>query len=140
MTLQSITPHHTLSIGQIDAVERRLDAMNMQRTGYHDAEQLGFVVEQGADIVAMVSGYSWGGVCELLQVWVDEPYRGAGLGSRLMKAALDEARRRGCAHVFLTTYGFQAHGFYKKLGFTAIAELADKPLGHSEYVMRYSFV
>lgn len=50
--------------------------------------------------------------------------RGTGLGSAMMRWAIDEARRRGCALVQLTTDKSRgdAHRFYQRLGFVASHE------------------
>lgn len=47
--------------------------------------------------------------------------RGGGLGSRFIAWTLDEARRRGCGSVQLTSNArrTQAHRFYERLGFVA---------------------
>ncbi|MFC4105350.1 GNAT family N-acetyltransferase [Micromonospora zhanjiangensis] len=50
--------------------------------------------------------------------------RGAGLGRDMMEWAIDQARRRGCAMVQLTTDKSRtdAHRFYARLGFVATHE------------------
>jgi ribosomal protein S18 acetylase RimI-like enzyme len=53
-----------------------------------------------------------------------------------MTEASREAKARGCAYIYLATHDFQAPGFYAKLGFQKVAEIPDKPLGHTEIVMR----
>lgn len=131
-----VRPRHDLSPGEIDALEQRLYAYNLERTGYADAHNLAFVAAEGDETVGAVAGYTWGGVCELKQVWVHEARRGAGLGRKLVEAAVTEAQARGCSHVFLATYDFQAPEFYRRLGFAEAARIDDKPLGHTEYVMR----
>jgi GNAT superfamily N-acetyltransferase len=57
-------------------------------------------------------------------VRVAESFRGDGLGSALLGWAVEEARRRGCALVQLTTdkSRTEAHRFYQRLGFTASHE------------------
>ncbi|MEV6902871.1 GNAT family N-acetyltransferase [Amycolatopsis sp. NPDC051372] len=54
-------------------------------------------------------------------VRVRSDHRGAGLGADLIQWAIDEARRRGCALVQLTsdTSRTAAHRFYERLGFAA---------------------
>ena len=54
-------------------------------------------------------------------VRVSRPLRNRKIGERLMEAAIDEAKRRGCARVQLTTNKkrFDAHRFYERLGFEA---------------------
>jgi GNAT superfamily N-acetyltransferase len=55
---------------------------------------------------------------------VREDLRGRGLGHTLMEWAIEEARRRGCALVQLTSdkRRDEAHRFYGRLGFTASHE------------------
>ncbi|KOV81134.1 GNAT family acetyltransferase [Nocardia sp. NRRL S-836] len=54
-------------------------------------------------------------------VRVRSDQRGGGLGERLLRWALNEARARGCGMVQLTTDASRtdAHRFYERLGFTA---------------------
>lgn len=54
-------------------------------------------------------------------VRVRSDQRGAGIGSRLIRLAVAEARRRGCALVQLTSDAARkdAHRFYERLGFQA---------------------
>jgi len=57
-------------------------------------------------------------------VRVAESSQGAGLGTAMIGWAIDEARRRGCALVQLTTdkSRLDAHRFYQRLGFVASHE------------------
>jgi GNAT superfamily N-acetyltransferase len=57
-------------------------------------------------------------------VRVADGLRGSGLGSAMLRWAIDEARRRGCAMVQLTTDKSRgdAHRFYRRLGFVASHE------------------
>ena len=57
--------------------------------------------------------YDWLAV-ELLIV--PEAYRRHGFGSELMRRAEAYASDVGCVGVWLNTFGFQARGFYEKLG------------------------
>ncbi|UUV29838.1 GNAT family N-acetyltransferase [Amycolatopsis roodepoortensis] len=54
-------------------------------------------------------------------VRVRTSHRGSGLGGELMRWAIDESRRRGCALVQLTSdvKREDAHRFYERLGFEA---------------------
>jgi GNAT superfamily N-acetyltransferase len=131
-----IRARHDLSPDEVDGLEMRLYAFNVAATGLDDGAGLAFVAETADGLAGAVAGYTWGGICELRQVWVDEAHRGTGLGRALMARAIDEARSRGCAYVLLSTYDFQAPGFYARLGFRPVAEIPDKPLGHTEFVMR----
>jgi len=52
-------------------------------------------------------------------VIVDSAARGLGVGSAMMRWAIDESRRRGCSQVKLTSNNARenAHRFYRRLGF-----------------------
>jgi len=129
---------HVAACHDVDraAIEDRLYEFNVLATGYDDGRDLGFVVEDGGEVVAAVAGYTWGGICEIRTLWVHPDRRRDGLGSALMTRAVDEARTRGCRLMFLSTYDFQAPAFYVRLGFETIATIPDKPLGHTEHIMR----
>ncbi|MGV9359949.1 N-acetyltransferase family protein [Amycolatopsis sp. NPDC003731] len=57
------------------------------------------------------------GQIEAVRIHAD--HRGTGLGAALVRWAIDESRRRGCALVQLTsdTSRAEAHRFYERLGF-----------------------
>ena len=89
------------------------------------------VAEAGQDIVAtlqlsFIPGLARRGAlrAQVEAVRVHEAYRSCGLGAALLTWAIDEARRRGCALVQLTTDKSRtaAHRFYQRLGFVASHE------------------
>lgn len=52
-----------------------------------------------------------------------ENARGQGLGRELMSRAEAEAISRGCRHMWLDTYAFQARPFYERLGFAVFGQI-----------------
>ncbi len=60
-------------------------------------------------------------------LWVDESIRKQDWGSKLMKMAEDEARKRGCTICYTDTFSWQASGFYEKLGYTLYGKLDGFP-------------
>ena len=112
---------------------RRLRAYNNARTGLPEETlpvRLGyFAHDEGGDLIGGVTGtvrWDWLAV-DLL--WVAERARGRGLGRRLLTTLEDAARRRGAAAALVETAGFQAPGFYPKLGYEAFAVLDEYPPG-----------
>ena len=58
------------------------------------------------------------GELALLDVlWVAESRRGTGLGACLLAQLEQDAARQGAKRLELNTFGFQAPGFYEKLGY-----------------------
>jgi GNAT superfamily N-acetyltransferase len=116
----------------LDFLEGRIDAFNEAATGYRDGRRLAILLRDAAGtICAGLSGHTWGGACEVKFLWVEESRRHAGLGSRLLQAAEQEARARGCAKIFVSTHSFQAPGFYRRLGYALVGEAAGYPRGHA---------
>jgi len=62
--------------------------------------------------------------------------RGRNIGEKLMTCAEDLARQRGCVGAWLTTFSFQARGFYEKLGYETFAELENSPRENVRIFMR----
>ncbi|UYM53725.1 GNAT family N-acetyltransferase [Leclercia adecarboxylata] len=60
-------------------------------------------------------------------LWVSDELRGSGLGSQLMHAAEEEARKQGCRHALVDTFSFQARPFYEKQGYKLEMTLNDFP-------------
>lgn len=83
------------------------------------------------------TGYGW--LFTQLLV-VPAAMRGAGVGSRLMTQAEQEALERGCHSAWLDTHEFQARGFYEKLGYAVFGELPDYPHGFSRIFLRKRLV
>jgi GNAT superfamily N-acetyltransferase len=132
-----ILARHDLSIADVDYLEDRLYEHNSRATGSDDGQRLGFaaVDAHGAQIGA-IAGYTWAGMAEIKQLWVDEAHRGKGLGKKLLHAAVTEATARGCRVVWVASYDFQAPRFYEKFGFDRQAELTDCPPGHAHVILR----
>lgn len=67
---------------------------------------------------------------------VPEASRGRGLGRQVMALAEATALQRGCHDAWLDTHGFQARGFYEKLGYELFGELPDYPTPFARYFLR----
>jgi GNAT superfamily N-acetyltransferase len=123
-----------------DAILNRLIAYNLKSAPDPKYQLLGLLLkdEHGATIGGLWgrSAYEWLFV-ELL--FVPEPLRGGGTGTRLMQQAEDIARQRNCSGVWLDTFDFQALPFYQKLGYTVFGELKDHPRGMSQHWLQKRF-
>ena len=86
----------------------------MERLSFAAVEEDGALV--GGVVAALVRD-----TVEIEFLHVDEARRGQGIGSLLMGAVECRARELGAAKLLLNTYGFQAPGFYGRLGFDEVA-------------------
>jgi ribosomal protein S18 acetylase RimI-like enzyme len=121
----------------------QLRAFNDQVSGAHrearrpgQVRPLDLFLESNDKIVAGLTSDTYWDWWEIDHLWVGEEHRRLGLGRRLMQAAEREARYRGCRHVRLSTYSFQAPGFYARLGFRVVGQLDDFPPGAVYYWLR----
>jgi GNAT superfamily N-acetyltransferase len=69
-------------------------------------------------------------------VWVEEDFRGQGVGSRLLAKAEAVARERGCKWSILATFDYQAPEFYLRRDYVEYARMEDFPLGHTRFQLR----
>ncbi len=92
-------------------------------------------VEAGGNLVGALTGCTFWGWLSIEKLWVDEKYRGQGLGRGLVMRAEREAISRGCGAAVVDTFTFQAQGFYEKLGYCVFGELADFPFGYGRRYM-----
>jgi GNAT superfamily N-acetyltransferase len=120
----------------VQYLEDRIYEFNSSTTAISNGAMLAFFVREHGRIVAGICGNTWGGTCELRQFWVEESLRRRGLGTKLFRAAEQEARRRGCSQIVLMTFSFQAPAFYQRHGFEVVAAIDDHPHGHRNLLMR----
>ena len=108
------------------AVHAGLRAYN--RTFVSDTADLSLVVEAEA--------FRMGELALLDVLWVAESRRGTGLGACLLAQLEQDAARQGAKRLELNTFGFQAPGFYEKLGYRRFGavEPAVGEYGHYFYV------
>ena len=113
----------------------RLIEFNARATGYSDARLLGLRIKsESGELIAGASGHTWGGCCVITYLWVEEAHRGVGHGVALLRAAEDEAARRGCEQVVVATHDFQAPGFYERMGYERQAAIREMPKGHADII------
>ena len=118
-------------------LEERIHAFNMDRTGYRDGRDLScFLRDDEGALLAGIDGFTWGGFAHVHSLWVDESVRGEALGSRLLAAAEEEARARGCASIVLSSHEFQAPDFYARFGYEVVGTTVDTPVGYREFLFQ----
>jgi GNAT superfamily N-acetyltransferase len=147
ITLTAMTDHAAVRISiETDTADELRHAVNSGLYAYNDrfAGPMGnsmlMIGARDGDrkiiggLVANVqSGWKW---IHIQRLWVDEAYRGAGIGRWLMEAAEKEAQKLGILYAAVDTMEFQARGFYEKQGYTVYGVMEDYPYGHRKFHLR----
>jgi GNAT superfamily N-acetyltransferase len=110
-----------------------LASYNEMQSGTRDSRPLNvFVLD--TDTEAVLGGLTGRTSLGLLFVdffFLPDGLRGSGIGSRVLRLAEEEARRRGCVAAVLYTISFQAPGFYERHGYERFGEIPCTPSGTS---------
>ena len=91
--------------------------------------------ERGAVVGGIVARINWNWL-DVSLVWVSEPLRHTGLGTRLLAEIERVAVARGCTHAHLDTFSYQARPFYERQGYRVFATLDDYPSGQKRFFMQ----
>lgn len=126
----------------IALIEDRLTIYNEQAARPYDIRPLCiFLRDEQGKTLGGVTGYTNWGWLYLDCFWLPDEVRARkGVGSRILSMAEQEARARGCTHVRLFTYSFQAPGFYAARGYEAFGELRGYPPGHSQIWLKKALI
>jgi GNAT superfamily N-acetyltransferase len=130
-----IEPYASYHLKQV--VEEGVGMYNGAVAGFAEYYPVAILLkDEYSEILCGVLGHIWGKWLRITILWLAEPVRRQGYGSQLLLAAEDYARERGCRHVQLSTFSFQARPFYEKLGYEVFATLEDCPVGRCGYFLR----
>lgn len=133
-----IEPGTSLQVGgKDDVLQQRLDdeltAFNAEATGAGTPEPLSVrATDADGELAGGLTAWIWGSCCAVDMLWVREDQRHAGWGSRLMRAAEEEAVRRDCTEMIVSSFTFQAPDFYKGLGYRETGRTEGIPGGHQD--------
>jgi GNAT superfamily N-acetyltransferase len=120
-----------------EIIRQGLYQYNREQTGSREFVDLALVALGQDDRVlgGILGGSIWGWML-IDTLWVSDEMRGQGLGSALLAEAEAVARLRGCKHVVLETFSFQALPFYQSRGYLIYGRLDDFPPGHSRFSLK----
>ena len=123
----------------LETISRLLSEFNERSSGLaNDYRPLTIVLSdpETQETVGGLVGWTSFSYLHVNLFYLPDTLRGAGLGTKMMALAEEEAVRRGCHGVWLDTFSFQARGFYERLGYTVFGAIDDYPLGHSRYFLK----
>lgn len=128
-------------IKQIDEMNERVgEFINRAFTDYAidccvelNFEEYCFVAEENGEIIGAVTGRAYYNEVHIGDLIIDEKYRRLKVGSKLVEAVEKAHAGKGYEKITLTTFGFQAPEFYKKLGYELEFVRKDKDPKLSKY-------
>ena len=83
-------------------------------------QHFAFTAKEGDEVAGVITGHAYFNEAYVNYLVISEKFRGQHLGSRLLETVEKHCRSIGVDSILLTTYDFQAPGFYEKNGFTCI--------------------
>jgi len=102
----------------------------------YSVEDLSCLLEEDGTCLGGINAFRLGTLLMVDRLWVSEDQRGKGFGRRLLTAVEQKGREQGAERVELNTFGFQAPGFYERMGYRRFGALepAVGEWGHYFYV------
>jgi GNAT superfamily N-acetyltransferase len=140
-----MTAHHTMEV-KVDPPDAEISRLQQCLRNYN-ASQFGefgrwslllTLIDRNDDFAGGLFGKISSQWLFVDTLWVAEASRGHGQGRELLRAAEEEARKRGCRNAWVDTYSLQARSFYERNGYIVFAELPDYPPGHTRYLLKRS--
>lgn len=127
-----ISTTETPSPQELEVIGGGLAAFNEDDVGPADRRALAVVArDEAASIAGGISGYTAWGWLYVQWLWVAEAARGEGLAGRMLAAAEDEARARGCHAAYIDTFSPVALKTYQRAGYIPFGALEDFPKGRA---------
>ena len=135
----SITQGEAPSPEEEQAIHLGIARGDPASAGPRNYRRLSWIVRasDGSVVGGLLAARAWGWLI-IDALWVAEPWRGRGLGSRLLRQAEQAAASQGCTGALLGTFDFQARGFYEGHGYRVYGQLDGFPTGHVHYHMAKS--
>ncbi|MEH0166754.1 GNAT family N-acetyltransferase [Paucibacter sp. JuS9] len=103
--------------------------------GQPQAFSLGLYEGDGEALVAGLTGHTELRRLFIDQVWVEDEWRGRGLGTAVMRRAEAEALRLGCLDALVETLSDRTAEWFESLGFTCVTHVHDYLPGFTRHIL-----
>ena len=127
----------TDSASDAQFVAESLIEYNLQQAGPSNYSALTVCArDYSGQLIGGIAASTYWGWLVINFLWIHESSRGRGLGTRLLKAAEQEAIARGCHSAQLESFTFQNWQFYEANGYERYGTLDDFPFEHQRIFFR----
>lgn len=113
-----------MEIKRVEANDRICEFTDVEFSNYAtdcdvelNFEEFCFAAEENGNIAGVIIGRAYYNEIHIGDLIVGKGYRRDGIGRKLVAAVEDAYKGKGYEKIALTTFGFQAPEFYKKLGY-----------------------
>lgn len=125
------------NVKELDFFEKKLFSFNCSKVENYSYENFIFKATTESNmIIAGIHGQIGGNWLYIASLWVDENYRGKGIGKKLLFLAEKTAFERNCHGAYLYTYSFQGPKFYEKFGYITMGKLENFSGDHTKFFMK----
>jgi GNAT superfamily N-acetyltransferase len=127
---------------EVALISDHLDQFNTDVTDIEDRKPLAVLVKdpETGEVLGGLTGRTSLGLMFVDLFHLPASLRGNGLGSRILRMAEEEAKRRGCKAAVLYTISFQAPDFYRRHGWDVFGEIPCDPPCTSRIFMRKQLI
>lgn len=129
MSKEKIDQYHSIVINQVKSFNKsnHIEPMKEHPIMFVALEQEEFIGAVHGTIIEDSMYINW--------LVVKEKYKGNGVGRKLMQKIEEKAKDLNVYSISLGTTGFQAKGFYEKLGYKLVLIEENEPKGYHSYTM-----
>ncbi|MCL2573855.1 MAG: GNAT family N-acetyltransferase [Defluviitaleaceae bacterium] len=121
---------------QLKEIDDRLEEFDNAHIGQSDLSgeiNLGIMCDDKQLIAGVNSTVTTFRILYISTLWVNEGFRGQGLGEKLMIELENRAKKLGVSTLRADTFGFQGPVFYRKIGFMEVGSYTNDTDGYSEH-------
>jgi len=114
-------------------IDQGITEYNLQKIGEQKYIPIASFAKDENQTIGGITGNLFWNYLYIDLMWIDENYRGKGIGRKLIEAVEKLAIENGIFRSHLCTASFQSLGFYEKCGYSVFGKLDDMPEGETEY-------
>lgn len=119
---------------QAEDIENRLDSFDRDYIRYKIDGAIRLGIEEGGKLIAGLDACMTAfRILYVSTVFVDEEYRGKGIGKQLMLEMEKQARAMGANMIRLDTFDWQGKEFYEALGYETVGHYKNQDENYAEY-------